>query len=83
MGIKTHVVLPEANLCARSMSHNLANAEYRLESFPVAPKNAAEFLTAATIYSGQERRMLYSSSQRGFSISRPLDDFINRSALAE
>ena len=25
MGIKTHVVLPEANLCARSMSHNLAN----------------------------------------------------------
>jgi hypothetical protein len=63
------------------MSHNLANAGYRLESFPVAPKNAAKFLTAATIYSGQERWMLYSSSQRGFSISRPLDDFINRSAF--
>ena len=83
MGIKTHVVLLEANLCARSVAHNLANAGYRPWSFPVTPKNPAEFLTAATIYSGQERRMLYSRSQRGFSIIGPLRDFINRSAFAE
>jgi hypothetical protein len=37
MGIKTHVVLLEANLCARRMSHNLANTSYRLE-FPSRTK---------------------------------------------